>query len=250
MSTPGFRNRMLAPAGLLACLIVAPAWADHPGHDRPGIGFSPTVPDAGDILWEQGLPDWSHDKDMSLYTADSLLRVGLGGPLELQLGTSWNHLSMDHASWSGRGDSSLGLKMALPSSGALQWGLLGSVTFTDGKGPFSGNQRQYLLGAAFNWSLGERNALGAYLETTHGELTDHRLLAISASHNFNEQWAAYVEAAWQHDSQIGSGSQAGAGLTWQVTPRVQLDGSFRHRLTGQADTWQAGLGVSVFFGDL
>jgi hypothetical protein len=41
---------------------------------------------------------------------------------------------------------------------------------------------------------------------------------------------------------------AGAGLAWQVTPRVQLDGSFRHRLGGHADPWEAGLGVSVYFG--
>jgi hypothetical protein len=29
---------------------------------------------------------------------------------------------------------------------------------------------------------------------------------------------------------------------------VQLDGSVRHRLAGHADTWEAGIGVSVYFG--
>jgi len=33
-----------------------------------------------------------------------------------------------------------------------------------------------------------------------------------------------------------------------VTPRVQLDASARHRLGGRAPEWEAGLGVSVYFG--
>lgn len=237
-----------------APILLALAWAGHahagdnPGYDRPGIGFSPAVLAAGDVTWEQGLPDWNQSDGSSLYTADTLLRLGAGGPLELQFGTSYNRLSAAGETALGRGDSSLGLKFALPASGAFSWGLLGSVTFTDGSREFGGADRQYLMAAAFNWQLDPRDALGAYLETVHSGDRDDRLVAFNAGRALTDSVGAYAEVAWQHADGNGNGSMAGAGLTWQVTPRVQLDGSFRHRLGGRADTWQAGLGVAVYFG--
>jgi len=80
---------MLALALLVAA---APARAENPGFDRPGYGFTPGVLAAGEAILEQGLPDWSRDRQdgvtVSQYTADSLLRIGLGGPLEMQLGSA------------------------------------------------------------------------------------------------------------------------------------------------------------------
>lgn len=83
-----------AALGLPALAMAGTAHAgDNPGHDRPGIGFSPAVLQAGDVTWEQDLPDFSRNDDNTLHTADTLLRVGAGVPLALQLGTSWNRLS-------------------------------------------------------------------------------------------------------------------------------------------------------------
>ena len=221
---------------------------ENPGYDRPGLGFAPAVLQAGDVTWEQGLPDWSDADDASLYTADALLRLGVGGPFELQLGTSYNRLSAAGQHASGRGDSSVGLKFALPASGAFSWGLLGSMTFTDGAHALRGDDRQYLLGAAFNWQLDARNALGAYLENIRSDGHDDHLVALNAGRALTDSFGVYVEAAWQHVADAGNGSMAGAGVTWQAMPRVQLDASFRHRPGGVVDTWQAGFGVSVFFG--
>ncbi len=221
---------------------------DNPGYDRPGLGFAPAVLQAGDVTWEQGLPDWSHADGASLYTADALLRVGVGGPFELQFGNSYNRLVLAGQHASGRGDSSVGLKFALPATGAFSWGLLGSATFTDGARDFRANDRQYLLGAAFNWQENSRDALGAYLENVRSNGRNDHLVALNAARAINDAFGVYVEAAWQHVADAGNGSIAGAGLTWQATPRVQLDAGFRHRLGGEADTWQAGLGISVFIG--
>lgn len=222
---------------------------NNPGYDRPGLGFTPVVLRAGDATWEQGLPDWSRAGGASLYTADSLLRLGVGGPFELQFGTSYNRLSVPGTVTRGRGDSSLGLKFALPSAGKFTWGLLGNVTFTNGARDFRGQARQYLLGAALNWQAGPRDALGAYLETIRDDGHDDRLVAFNAGRALDGSLGAYVEVAWQHVAGAGDGGMAGAGLAWQLTPRVQLDIGARRRIAGHADTWQGGLGFAVYFGD-
>ena len=243
------RRRPAALLALLALVAAGTARADgNPGYDRPGLGFAPAVLRPGDFTWEQGLPDWSRADGASLYTADTLLRIGVGGPFELQFGTSYNHLSAPALSTWGRGDSSIGMKFALPASGNFRWGLLGNVTFTDGARDFRGDYRQYLLGAALNWQLNPRDSLGAYLETVRSSGRDDHLVAFNASRALNDSVGVYTEVVWQHVAGLGDGSMAGAGLAWQATPRVQLDAGFRHRIHGTADTWQAGFGVSVYFG--
>ncbi|HET8898197.1 MAG TPA: transporter [Rhodanobacteraceae bacterium] len=233
---------------MLTAPIAATAVADNPGYDRPGIGFAPAVLGAGELIWEQGMPDWSRSGDESLYAADTLLRIGAGGPFELQLGTSWNQLHHAGDTVRGRGGSSLGLKFALPATEKFSWGLLGNVGFTDGADAFANAHRQYQLGAAFNWVVNTRSALGAYLETTRSGNHEAHLLALNAGSSLSDAWAGYAEVVLQRAATGDTGSMAGAGLTWQVSPRVQLDASFRRRLGGVTDHWQAGLGVAVFFG--
>lgn len=246
---------MLALALLLAA---APAQAENPGFDRPGYGLTPAVLGAGEVIVEQGLPDWGrHRQDgvtVSQYTADSLLRIGLGGPLELQLGSdSWNVLRQGGPDGSvhreGRGDSQLGLKLALPSSHAgFSWGLLGSVSFTDGAPDFRSDHRQYLLGAQFNLDIGARHSLGLYLQNVRSGGADSRTVALGDSYALSPALTLYTELAWQHLPSEDNGSLAGAGVQWMVTPRVQLDAGFDHRLGGAANQWQGNLGVSVYFG--
>ncbi|CAM5497369.1 transporter [Rhodanobacter lindaniclasticus] len=243
---------------MLTLITTLPARADNPGFDRPGFGFTPAVLAAGDIAIEQGLPDWSRDRQdgisVSQYTADSLLRIGIGGPWELQLGSaSWNALRQSGPAGTlhryGRGDSQLGLKLALPSTAsAFSWGLLGNVTLTDGSRDFRGDHRQYLLGAQFDLAVGARHSLGLYLENVRSGGTDSRTVAINDSFALTPALTLYTEAAWQHAPIGGNGSLAGAGVQWMVTPRVQLDAGFDHRLGGNANEWQTNLGVSVYFG--
>ncbi len=234
------------------------AWADNPGYDRPGLGFNPAVLSLGQVTLEQGLPSWSHDRQdgisSSEYSADSLLRLGLGSSLELQFGKSlYNHLQQTGAGTNqvstGRGDSSLALKLALPSSSAsFNWGLLGSVEFTDGARDFRNRQRQFLLGMALGWQLDPANSIGAYLEDVRAAGHDSRTLAINGSHLLTSSLNVYAEAAWQRQAGSAGGTLAGGGLAWQVNRRVQLDAGFRRRLSGPLADWWAGLGLSVFFG--
>lgn len=261
MARPSDGCRRLASLVLLTLGwpgIVSSAVADNPGYDRPGHSFTPVVLGAGDVTIEQGLPDWIRDRQKGVssaqYSADSLLRIGLGGPLELQLGSSfYNHLrqtgaGVDYASH-GRGDSHLALKLALPSSNAaFSWGLLGSVEFTDGAKDFRNDRRRYLLGAQFNLQADERNSLGTYLENVRAGGKNSSTVALSDNYRLTPALTTYVETALLHLPGRGNGTFAGAGLAWLVSPRVQLDAGFDRRLSGAAARWQANLGVSVYFG--
>lgn len=248
---------LLALAACSLCGVCAVARADNPGYDRPGYGFTPVVLAAGDLTLEQGLPDYSRQRGNGVtttqYSADSLLRIGLGGPLELQLASSWNAAQVDgagvDAQMHGRGDSSLGLKLALPSSNsAFSWGALGSVEFTDGTRDFRADARQYLFGLQLNLQASSRHSLGAYLEDVRSRGSNTTTMALSDSCSLTHTVALYAEAALLHAPDQGSGSVAGAGLTWQATPRLQLDAGFDRRLGGAAPAWQGNLGLSFYFG--
>ena len=237
---------LLLSLGALVSTPVTAQVAHNPGYDRPGLGFTPAVLHAGDVMLEQGLPDWSRAGGDSLYNADTLLRVGIGASMELQLGSGWNRL--ESTGISGRGDTTLAIKYAPATSGSFSWGLLGSLEFTDGAQAFRAMHPQYLLGASANWQRSDTHALGLYVEAEHGD-GDGQLLAVNSSWATTPTVGTYVEVAMQHADGTGDGSMAGAGLTWQATPRVQFDLSARHRLSGHADTWQGGVGFAIYFGD-
>ncbi|WP_426664186.1 transporter [Rhodanobacter aciditrophus] len=231
------------------CFAAAAAALDNPGYDRPGLGFTPAVLAPGSVTWEQGLPDASRDSGGTQYAADGLLRLGIGHALELQLGSSYNRFDPRGAGSSdGRGDTTLGLKFALPARGAFSWGLLGSMEFTDGTRAFRNARRQYLLGADANWQWSARGTAALYLENVRSGGRDSTLLAVNDGCAITPTLGGYVELAVQDDAGDGHGSRVGAGLAWMPTPRVQLDASARHRVGGRAPDWEAGLGVSVYFG--
>ncbi|QNK01907.1 transporter [Dyella telluris] len=232
---------------------------DNPGYDRPGLGFTPVALSRGDVTIEQGLPTWTRDhlgagQIQSQYTTDSLIRLGLGGPFEAQLGTSpFNAVQTTGAgddSWAhGRGDTILGLKYAPCKAVAkFTWGLLGSVEFTDGDQAVRNEHRQYLLGADLNWQVTDNDGVGAYLEQTHSGHDGQSTLAVNESHVLSHVLVGYVELAQVHERGERSGTEAGTGVAWQLNRRVQIDGGVRARIAGHAQLWMASMGVSVFLG--
>ncbi|MEO9079485.1 MAG: transporter [Rhodanobacter sp.] len=255
---PSAKRLVLFFVFLLGGISTTSAWADNPGYDRPGLGFNPASLEAGNVTFEQGLPTWTEDRQDGIrnaqYSADSLLRLGLGHALELQFGDSlYNHLQLSgagvHQHSTGRGDSNVALKLALPSSNAaFSWGLLGSVEFTDGNRDFRNDQRQYLLGMALGLQLSQADSIGAYLEDVRAGGADSRTMAINGSHALTPTLTIYAETVWQREADSRAGTLAGAGMAWQVSHRVQLDAGFRRRVSGPLPTWWAGLGASMFFG--
>ncbi|MBY8822834.1 transporter [Sphingomonas colocasiae] len=110
--------------------ISMPAWADPPETagprdlcpDRPGLGTPACTLDAGRVVVELGLGDWTHDRTGPMRTdtilaGDALIRIGLNDTLEAQIGwTGYGRVrtrdmaagTIDNAS--GTGDVTLALR--------------------------------------------------------------------------------------------------------------------------------------------
>ena len=251
------RMKFCAAITLLACMGVAQA--ETPAFDRPGIAFSVTTLPAGSLSWEQGLLDLSRDRSDGItrteYNAGSLLRVGLGEKIELQVGHAAFNLLRSTGAGAGEslrehgaGDTSLALKVALPALGEnLQWALLGSTTLATGNAAFSAGDTAYALGTTLEWSLDERSALAFYanVETQDGGTT----LSLSPSYSvaLNDAVGLFAEAGYTRNRHLPDDVVAGGGVTWMVAPTVQLDLSANVGLTSDSTDLQASFGVSVFF---
>src|SRR5690606_32557636 len=146
----------------------------------------------------------------------------------------------------GRSNTSLAVKFAPPAAGSFSWGLLGGIELTDGARAMRNAHHQLLLGASFNWQHNADRESDLYLEAVDGD-TDSRLLAVNNGWTLTPAVGLYVELAVQHLAGIGNGSMGGVGMTWQATPRVQLDIGVRHRLGRHAADWQGGFGVATYF---
>lgn len=243
-------------AGLLLGAASA-ALAEGVAFDRPGIAFSPSTLPAGSVSWEQGLPDWSRDRDtgveLQTYTANSLLRVGLSEQWELQLGGSpYNRAELRGAGLgtirqTGAGDNSLALKYAVAGMGdSLSWAWLGKITSPTGNAAFTAGRSQVAIGTAAGWALSERHTLGLYANISRD--SDERVYTLSPSVSMavSQRLGAYVEAGFSKSSEAASESIAGLGLTWMASDAVQLDLSADWGLNDASTDVIAGFGVSVY----
>ena len=234
-----------------------PAAADTPAFDRPGIAFATDIVPRGAISLEQGLPDFTRNSDAgiktALYSAGTNVRIGLFDGVELQLATAlFNQLEVKAAGSSytehGAGDSRLGFKVALPSSSeSFSWATLGSVTFDTGSAAFSNNAKQYDLGVALALELPNDFTAGFYVNASNSEGENTVAISPSLSFALSETVGAYVEAGYFSNANEPNSSVAGGGLTWMVTPTVQLDASADFGLNSDSPDVTGGFGVSIYF---
>ena len=250
-------RRALALALAMLAVPTGEAFAQEAfAFDRPGIGFGTTVLRPGEVAFEQGLPDVERDDGEGTRTttleAGSLLRVGLGANLELQVGGApWTRVTeRDAASGErvrtrGAGDSSVGLKWQLPAGGGLEWALLANYGLATGSAGLRPRTHAYALGATVAGTLS--GGRGYALFAGYGEDDDGGGWQVSPSLSLfeGETVAGYVEAGFGEGAQ--SGTVAGAGLTWQPRDDFQLDLSFLRGLDDDAPDWQGGFGVSIGF---
>ena len=228
---------------------------DAPEFDRPGIGFATSTVGKAVFVWEQGLPDASRDHSDGLttttWTADTLLRVGLADTLELQLGAnSWTGLRVRGAGVrvqeSGGGDGNVALKWA-PKLAHEQLSLAfkAGTSLPWGRAPLGDAGYDYDMGMTTAWALPHDSSLALYVDRQWGDGGSGWLFSPSYGFVLRPQLSAYVEAGY------GTGAQymraAGAGVTWMVSPRVQLDASFLRGLDADTTDWQGGIGVSMYF---
>ena len=239
-------------AATLALFAAAPALADTPAFDRPGIAFSTTTLPAGSFAWEQGLPDFVHDSSggasATLYSANTNIRIGLTPQIEVQLGAAlFNWLDADGGNESGIGDSSVALKAALPSNIAdFSWAVLAAVSLPTGEDPFTADDPQYDLGVTLSQDLDDQLSAAFYVNASHLDGDTTWSVSPSLGIAVSDRLGAYVEAG----ADFGAGAQdrvAGGGLTWMLTPTVQLDVSAVFGLNDETPDVAGGFGVSAYF---
>ena len=223
---------------------------DAPAFDRPGIPFAAETLRPGAFAWEQGLPDASTDRSggqrTTLYTADTLMRLGLFENVELQLGSdsyNWQHGGGERVR--DGGDSHVALKVALPSRvESFHWAVLGSYSVPTGSAAFSdGYSRE--LGVTASWDLPQERALALYVN--YARDSDGHQWTFAPNYTFfsGEHFSSYVEAGI--DSGGDHARVAGAGGAWQLPHAMQLDVSVLRGLTSESPDWQGGLGLSIAF---
>ncbi len=248
-------GRYLALAGAIVLLCLASRQAsaqaeDPPAFDRPGLPFAADVLQPGAFAWEQGLPDASTDRAdgqrTTLYTADTVLRLGLSQHVELQLGSdSYNWQHGGGARVRGGGDSHVGLKVALPSrSDSFHWAALGTYSVPTGSPAFSdGHARE--LGVTASWDLAQQRALALYINYARDDDGHNWTFAPNYTFFSGERFSSYVEAGVQTGSEHSR--VAGVGAAWQLPHAMQLDVSVLRGLTSESPDWQGGLGLSIAF---
>lgn len=211
--------------------------------DRPGILYGTAVVPPGHVQIEAGVPTWqrsgSGDERDTLITTPTYLRIGVSDAFEFQIADS--PFNRDHArgaaggaSVSGAGDLQLGVKWLLRSADSHGPGLalIGYASLPTGSRAFSAGRPGYNLNLVGSWNLAGDTNFGAMLGATrmpiaNGDHADSGIVAVNLSRSFSERFGGYVEAGWfpaLRNAQ--STTLAGAGLTFMVTRRFQLDGFF------------------------
>ncbi|MBW8822768.1 MAG: transporter [Xanthomonadales bacterium] len=220
--------------------------------DRPGLSFASWSLPQGGLVWEQGLPDASWQRDGDTRTtqaeADSRLRMGLGHGVELQIaGTPYAWQSTRGATKSrvhGQGDTDVALKWTLPlSSQSWSLALLATHKFASGGQAFGSPGHADQLAAAVTRDLGSNRSLGGYLARDSQQQGRGWMSALSYGFPLTDALSGYVETGLGNG--IDRARVAGGGLTMLLHHRVQLDGWVLRGLDRGSPDWQAGFGVSV-----
>ena len=124
--------------------------------------------------------------------------------------------------------------------------MLGSVAFATGEDPFTAGKPQYDLGTTLNFNVNNRYSTAFYVNVTRFERENTYTFSPSLSFAVTDTVGAYVEAGVSHMKQSPNSAVAGGGITWMVTPVVQLDVSVDFGLNAKSPDVQGGFGISVF----
>lgn len=230
-----------------------------PGFDRPGIGFSTSIMPANSVAVELGLPDFSYSKQKvagqtvrnSVYQTDVLLRTGLGGNAELQLGWQGPMWSRSKTAGqtqrdSGYGDTSIGLKVAVPLPlQSLSLAFLGGSSLTTGDATFGDDKRTASFGSTLNYQLNDRFSAALYGNVDRYDGENTWTASPSLSFNLTDRLGSFVEYGYSKSKGQPQQSVVGGGLTFMLCPRVQLDVSADLGVNDQAPDVQGGFGISI-----
>ena len=250
------QTRLILTCALSLCAFTLAKAADAPQFDRPGIAFSTATVPRGSVSFEQGLPDFERSSDAGVstraYSADTNVRVGLSDSLEVQVAAAaFNYVTTRsqgiETSSRGSGDSSIALKVALPSNQPrLSWAALGSVTFASGARDFTAGAPTYDLGTTVSLQIADNASTAFYVDLTRFRDETTWTVSPSFSYSVTDTVGTFVEAGASHSRHDPDVDVAGGGFTWMITPVVQLDLAADFGLNRASPHVQGGFGVAVF----
>ena len=230
-----------------------------PGFDRPGIGFSTSIMPANSVAVEVGLPDFSYSKQKvagqtqrdTLYQSDVLLRTGLGGNVELQLGWAGPMWSRSKTAGqtqreSGYGDTSIGLKVAVPLPvQSVGLAFLAGSSLTTGDAAFGDDKRTASFGSTLDYQLNDRISAALYGNVDRYDGENTWTLSPRLSLSLTDRLSSFVEYGYSKSKGQPQQSVVGGGLTFMLCPRVQLDVSADLGVNDHAPDVQGGFGISI-----
>jgi len=241
--------------------------------DRPDITESPHTVDAGHFQIEMSFSDFSYDRNSpdwvttrGLAIAPMLLKAGLLNNVDLQLGIdpyTWIHATDRNTDESvtvrGFGDTALRLKINLwgNDEGETAFALMPFVTFpTASDGPEGGIGSGEVEGgiiAPFGASLPYEFNLGLMAEFDYIRDAENDGYVVefvhtaTIGHRLVGDLDGFIEFAGLASLNADQDYRASfdAGLTYAVTPDVQLDAGIRVGLTKATEDFGVFAGVSL-----
>jgi hypothetical protein len=243
----------------LALLLLAACAAAHADDaispDRPDFTNGPDVMAAGRFQIETS-GAWQRDGATRLRSTPTLLRLGVGGDLELRLETDGSLRQREPAAH-GRGDLAVGFKWQLQDGDETRPGLgwLLEVKTPTGSGDFKGHGLRPALSFLAQWDLPAGWSLG----TMAGLVTDHNdadqrytaaVLSASLGMPLGDKLHSFAEIAGQQLASARNGGNivtAGTGLAWQLGDDAQLDAAVFRGLNHNTPDWAWTVGLSLRF---
>ncbi len=240
--------------------------------DRPDKTESPYTVDAGHFQIEADIVTFSTDKSRdagvttesnSLGTMVSNLKVGLTNSMDLQVvvapyqsaETKVTGAAKEESS--GFGDTIVRLKYNVfgNDGGDVALGLMPFVkipTASDdmGNDKYEGGLIIPIgLSLPRDWSMGLMAQVNRFKNDSDDKFHTEFISSITASHDIVGELAGYIEFFSQSSDEYGGDwlATADAGLTYKVTPDLQLDGGANVGLTRSADDFNPFLGISARF---
>ncbi len=260
---------LLLPLAFAASPVAAQDLRDFCAQ-RPGLGTAACILDRGHLQIESGLGDWTLDRQPDSRTdtiaaGDAVLRYGLTGSLEAQLGwTAFGHvrerdrLTGDVTRRSGIGDVSVALKQGVlhPDGHGLAIALLPFVTLPVGRAGIGAGDWGAGLLVPVTYDLSEAIQLEftPEIDAAVDQDGDGRHLAFSgvigATDKLGETLSATIEyQALRDRDPSGHQTQHLAGLSvgWLLQDAVQLDVGANAGLSHAAPDVELYFGISRRF---
>lgn len=237
----------IALAAVLLPVAARAAPSDEPAFtaDRPGFGESANTVPKGRVQVEAGATWTRIDAGENAVDLPALLvRVGLGGPVELQvLAPDFVRDRTNGRTDTGWSDAAVGLKAHLGSFRGSDFSLRATAYLPSGSDELTAHRVEPEAAVAWSCSLSERWSLGATVAARRMRLAHQTTTSpsVSLGRTLGEHVATFVE----YGGSFAPGFRAHRldhGYTWLVNAHTQLDASLGVALSSAAPDFFLGVG--------